>query len=700
MNLWDRFKEIVRQYSLGSRSSPSRGAESSGGAAQSGGARGGNSGGAGNVPGGSASHSSGGGHAIRDTSSNHVSHRAGSTTVSDSGSHVSGATGFSENEGDQDAYVPKNEKKSGRGNGNQAQTPTQPDPIPPDVSDVQEDPVVIHRSEDDSLTEAEEQQIDYLLSVEEDPLAREMLIKIKNEGIPEDIAFADYMKQFAQWGWDDLSDEHAKAIMEIVMQDRANDQIESLVVFDEETGFVILDRIGIEVTEDFQYVGLQIEEIEMMRGRDVIFVHNHPKGVRASDEDLATAWIAGAKSVIIVTPEGFEYVYSRGNNGMVFEGKNELEFEVAPATVEEYNELRALSRQQAWTLLSNRPEYLMYQDREDFIQVVFDGNAEILLPQSKDLPDQVIDFILYVWSQNDSISFDQWSRLINNETGRQRSQTYEIWADILRQLSYRESFNGQSSLSPVQSDITFYDATHGVTRLLALGESSFFDFVNYQAYSIRGEYDQTTFDSAKLLLDVIGIELMDLNSEIFSELVTDALNGKNVLTSEYLEYLAIENNLSIDPSMLEVESAITWDVHMVWREQQLVEDTLESYDFVNSSRSEIDFITEQVNIRDGQNLHPYVLSQALDSVIVRPVSSLFIERAGQAGQAVYWAENAVDANIEFARLDHRRAIGIAMIFQNHGRSEDEFVEYFRNMTIEDEVFGVIPQPVENVLNLD
>ena len=36
----------------------------------------------------------------------------------------------------------------------------------------------------------EEQQVEYLLAVEDDPLAREMLIKIKNEGIPEDIAFA------------------------------------------------------------------------------------------------------------------------------------------------------------------------------------------------------------------------------------------------------------------------------------------------------------------------------------------------------------------------------------------------------------------------------------------------------------------------------------------------------------------------------
>jgi len=49
--------------------------------------------------------------------------------------------------------------------------------------------------------------------------------------------------------------------------------------------------------------------------------------------------MAEAESVIIVTPEGFEYVYTRGENGMKFVGKNDLPFEVAPPTVEEYLEL-------------------------------------------------------------------------------------------------------------------------------------------------------------------------------------------------------------------------------------------------------------------------------------------------------------------------------------------------------------------------
>jgi len=304
----------------------------------------------------------------------------GVQTVTDSVNKVAenpnntGSSGYSSNAGsapivqginneDNDSVVKRAKRKK---KGNSSPAPTQPDPIPEDVGVTTENPIVIYRSRDQKLTEAEEDQIDYLLAVEDDPLAKDMLLKIKNEGLPQDIEFADYMKQFAQWGWDDLSDEHAKAIMEIIMQDRADDQIESLVVFDEETGFVILDRIGIEGPGDHHYVGIQIEEIEMMRGRDIVMVHNHPGSLKASDEDLQVAWLAGAEKVIILTPEGFEYVYKPGKSGMEFVGKNDLPFDVAPPTLEEYRELQKLSQQQAISNYYNRPEYMMLQDGNYF----------------------------------------------------------------------------------------------------------------------------------------------------------------------------------------------------------------------------------------------------------------------------------------------------------------------------------------------
>lgn len=268
--------------------------------------------------------------------------------------------------------------KASRGNGNAMPVREQP-AVPGIYTEQQSTPsatsggstntVVIVRSENKELSEGEEQQVDYLLAIEDDPLAKDMLLRIKQEGIPQDIMFADYMKQFAQWGWDDLSDEHAKAIMEIVMQDRANDQIESLVVFDEETGFILIDRIGIEGPEEQQWVGLQVEEIEAMRGRDIIFVHNHPASVEASDEDLQVAWEAEAESVIILTPEGYEYVYIRGESGMEFVGKNDLPFEVAPPTVEEYLQLKKLSRLQFYNNLLDYPEYLLRQDISPEIKI-------------------------------------------------------------------------------------------------------------------------------------------------------------------------------------------------------------------------------------------------------------------------------------------------------------------------------------------
>ena len=54
------------------------------------------------------------------------------------------------------------------------------------------------------------------MSVETDTLAREVLIGIKRDGIPPKAFVNDFMAQYAEWGWDELSSARALQVLEIV----------------------------------------------------------------------------------------------------------------------------------------------------------------------------------------------------------------------------------------------------------------------------------------------------------------------------------------------------------------------------------------------------------------------------------------------------------------------------------------------------
>ena len=103
------------------------------------------------------------------------------------------------------------------------------------------------------------------MSVETDTLAREALIGIRREGIRSDAYVSDFISQYAEWGWDDLSSARAlqalyavrnsdldawleqadSAAVERVAQDLADNTVEGLTVIDAKTGRVLLNRTGI-----------------------------------------------------------------------------------------------------------------------------------------------------------------------------------------------------------------------------------------------------------------------------------------------------------------------------------------------------------------------------------------------------------------------------------------------------------------------
>ena len=58
--------------------------------------------------------------------------------------------------------------------------------------------------------------VDHLLSTETNILVREVLIGIKREGMPSRAYVSDFISQFAEWGWDDLSGALALQILKTV----------------------------------------------------------------------------------------------------------------------------------------------------------------------------------------------------------------------------------------------------------------------------------------------------------------------------------------------------------------------------------------------------------------------------------------------------------------------------------------------------
>ena len=82
--------------------------------------------------------------------------------------------------------------------------------LPPDIEtkpDIDSEKPAVSKDWRDTtpLTHLQAEYVDHLLAVETDSLAREVLLGLKREGLPSEAYVRDFMIQFAEWGWDDLS---------------------------------------------------------------------------------------------------------------------------------------------------------------------------------------------------------------------------------------------------------------------------------------------------------------------------------------------------------------------------------------------------------------------------------------------------------------------------------------------------------------
>ena len=266
------------------------------------------------------------------------------------------------------------------------------------------------------LSQGQSLHVDHLLSIEDDTMVREMLIGIKRDGIPPAAFVNDYLSQFAEWGWDDLSSARTLQVLETVRnsdwddllaqadreliettaQDLADNTIEGLIVIDAKTGETLLNRTGVLGAGGSQYVGLQDHEVDAFAGLDLIFVHNHPNGSDASEADLRAALAAGAEMLMVVTPQGYEYVYIRGANGMVRMRAEEASYKVGPGTAAEHVLLEARSWEQARSDLNGPLALMMLQNEEPIIGIEVTGILRVYKKEAfvrgVDKPFEVYDF--------------------------------------------------------------------------------------------------------------------------------------------------------------------------------------------------------------------------------------------------------------------------------------------------------------------
>ena len=154
------------------------------------------------------------------------------------------------------------------------------------------------------------------------------------------------------------------APVETVAQEQANDWIEGLVIIDAGSGNVVLNKTGVQGPGGQQYVGLQDYEVEALQGLEVIFVHNNTEEVGASDDDLRSAFVAGAALLIVITRDGRDQVYIRGRGRMVLVRDEQASYAMVPPTMDEALWLHARSKAQARAFEDDSPELIFRQNQQ------------------------------------------------------------------------------------------------------------------------------------------------------------------------------------------------------------------------------------------------------------------------------------------------------------------------------------------------
>ena len=96
----------------------------------------------------------------------------------------------------------------------------------------------------------------------------------------------------------------------------------------------------------------------------LIFVHNHTEEVGASDDDLRSAFDAGAELLIVITRDGRDQVYIRGRGRMVLVRDEQASYAMVPPTMEEALQLHDQSQAQARAFEDDSPELIFRQNQQ------------------------------------------------------------------------------------------------------------------------------------------------------------------------------------------------------------------------------------------------------------------------------------------------------------------------------------------------
>ena len=163
-------------------------------------------------------------------------------------------------------------------------------------------------------------------------------------------------------------------------------------------------------------------------------------------------------------------------------------------------------------------------------------------------------------------------------------------------------------------------------------------------------HDPINFDAVNSEFNRVGMALMDHNDPILATV----LESNDKLPSPY--YNSPDEMSS--PTAQFVDTAVDWDIHMVWREQGEVGELIEGVD-----KAVIGMITRLLTLEAPTIADPTVKA---------------------ASEAIGWAVNAVrdslnEDSLNFATKEHRIAIGVAMMLQKRGYDEDEFKAYYSAM---------------------
>ena len=576
---------------------------------------------------------------------------------------------------------PDERRGNNRATQNQAQTKPDYSPDEEEESETAAFSAEIARPNRDLFLSMNAVDLSYYSSIQEYELVRELATCLRHEKLL--LFFLDNplecLKLFPSYTWDEEADAAAEEFIQWYVErfraeleeqrdidlsgpafgeagaeierwrkDLTNDEREVVIAIDLKTGETLFVRYG-----DEDSVTLHDEQKKLVEDRYVALLHHHPNNSAASLADLdATKWMK-AEFLLVSNQDGTLHRYARVGEEMIpLEPTRNPEY-AAPADPLETALADAAYLIQTLSELGNPPERVMRQGEE---QVVIDagGDTRITLPPlesttlevSQKLAEHlwnnlVADFENWAYESYGYVPqagtpeyFDlivdltqKWWTFSEKETSRQRDAAYTLRYKMVERAV------------GIQSGIKFFHAAQTVNHIMSLGEYA--GNIIYAGLS-------DTIDNVTDNFNQVGKKLIDHNDQILAVV----LENEGKLPSPY------HNSLEdFDASTaIYVDTAIDWDIHMVWREHGKVGEYI---DDLGIEENDLKEITDLFGLKDRLEGGDFAI--------------------GESAAAIDWAARAVGSYLAFDQLEDRITLGVAMIFQKQGYDEDEFKIYYDEM---------------------